>query len=129
MRTKTTDTKAEAVFPPPPVAASKLLVPITSWPEMFREEIITGVEFDAFWYECVEDRVAYFFSWLGEPRSTVLVVWDDEGPTHVECRRIGDLVLSTAESMPIIAELGRAFRNAGLASAKAKPHRTLTKRR
>lgn len=122
MKIKLTDTKAVAAFPPPPIPASALLVPITSWPEMFREETTTRVEFDAFWHECVEDRVAYFFSWLGEPRSTVLVVWDDEGLTHVECRKIGDLVLSTTESMPIIAELGRALRNAGFASARTKLH-------
>lgn len=122
MKTKTTDTKAEAVFPPPPVAASKLLVPITSWPEMFREETTTGVEFDEFWYESIEQDVAYFFRWLGEPRATVLVVWDNEGFTHVECRKIGDLLLSTTESMPIITELGRAFRKTGFATAKNKLH-------
>lgn len=89
---------------------------------MFREETTTGVEFDAFWHESVEQGVAYFFRWLGEPRSTVLVVWDKEGLTHVECRKTGDLYLSTAESMPIIAELGRAFRSAGFASARNKLH-------
>ena len=122
MKIKLTDTKAVATFPSPPIVASELLTPITSWPEMFREETITGVEFDAFWYESIEQGVAYFFRWLGEPRSTVLVVWDDEGLTHVECRKIGDLVLSTTESMPIIVELGRAFRNAGFASARTKLH-------
>lgn len=47
---------------------------------MFREAAITGVEFDLFWYDSVEEGVAYLFSWLGEPRSTVLVVWNDERP-------------------------------------------------
>ena len=118
MKNRLADTKAEATFPSPPIAASELLAPITSWPEMFREETITGVEFDAFWYQSVEEGVAYFFRWLGEPRSTVLAIWDGEGFTHVECRKSGDLPLSTAESMPIIEEIARAIRNGGFDSTK-----------
>ena len=89
-----------------------MLVPITSWPEMYRETTTTGAEFDEFWYETVEDRVAYFFRWLGEPRCTVLAVWDDRGLTHVECRKTGDIVVSATEAAPIVAELTHAFRNA-----------------
>ena len=114
MKSRTTDTETEAVFPPSPVAASELLVPITSWPEMIRETAVTGAEFDLFWYDSVEERVAYFFSWRGEPRATVLVVWDDGGPTHIECRKVGDTVTSESESIPIIAEVTHMFRSAGL---------------
>lgn len=113
MTNKTYDTKARAVFPPAPVGASDFLVPITSWPEMFRETEATGVEFDLFWYDKVEEGVAYFFSWLGEPRSTVLVVWDEDGPTHIECRKGNDLLATEAESMPIIAAITHMFRGAG----------------
>jgi len=49
MTNRTINIEAEAAFPPPPVAASELLVPITSWPEMFRETEMTRVEFDLFW--------------------------------------------------------------------------------
>ncbi|MBN8454647.1 hypothetical protein, partial [Accumulibacter sp.] len=63
--------EATTTFPPPPVVASEALVPITSWPDMFRETAVTGVEFDLFWYDRVNEGVAYFFSWIGEPRSTV----------------------------------------------------------
>lgn len=119
MKIRTTDTEAEASFPHPPVAASEMLVPIVSWPEMHRETAVTGVDFGLFWYESVEECVAYFFRWLGEPRSTVLVVWNDKGPTHIECRKVGDLLLSTTESMPIIAEVNQVFRRAGFWREKA----------
>lgn len=119
MNSRTTDTETKGAFPPPPVAASELLVPITSWPEMIRETAATGVEFDLFWYDSIEERVAYFFSWRGEPRATVLVVWDDGGPTHIECRKVGDTVTSEMESRPIIAEVTHMFRSAGYWGAGA----------
>ena len=110
---KRSDTKLGGDFPPPPVEASELLVPITTWAEMFRETEFTGVKIDEFWYNCVEDGVAYFFSWRGEPRSTVLVIWDNERPTHIECRKSGELLASADESERIIAEVTQLFRNAG----------------
>jgi hypothetical protein len=107
------DAKLEGAFPPPPVKASEFLLPITTWSEMFRETQFTGVEFDEFWYDSVEDGRAYFFRWLGESRSTVLVVWDAERPTHIECRKSGDLLASADEAERIIAEVTLLFRNAG----------------
>jgi hypothetical protein len=100
-------------FPTPPVVGSELLLPITSWHEMHRETEVTKVEFDLFWYDSVNDGVAYFFRWLGEPRATVLVVWNGNGPTQIECRKIGDLLASDAESAPILAEVSQMFRSAG----------------
>ena len=119
MKRRANDTEAKASFLPPPVAASELLVPIASWPEMFRETAITGVEFDLFWYDSVEEGVAYFFSWLGEPRSTVLVVWNDEGTRHIECRKGNDLPATPTECLPIIAEVTQMFRSAGFGREKA----------
>jgi hypothetical protein len=109
----------EADFPPSPIAASGLLEPIRTWVEMVREIEITKVEFDAFWFESVKDGVAYFFRWMGEPRSTILVVWNDDGPTHIECRKVGDLIASEAESRPMIAEITQMFRDAGFGRDKA----------
>jgi len=86
---------------------------------MFRETEVTGVEFDLFWYGAVQDRVAYFFSWFGHPRSTVLVVWTDEGPTHIECRKGNDLLISSTESAPIIADITHVFRRAGFGHGQA----------
>ena len=43
--------------------------------------------------DSVEDCNAYFFRWLGDPRSTVLVVWDKKKPTHIECRKSGDWIM------------------------------------
>lgn len=103
----------EVAFPPSPILASDLLTPIISWSEMLRETEITGVEFDLFWYESVEEGAAYFFRWLGNPRSTVLVVWEDDGPTHIEARSVGDQLVSPAESEPIVAEIMRLFYEAG----------------
>jgi len=77
--------RLDGIFPPPPVKGSKLLAPITTWPDIFREAKVTGIIFDDFWYDSIEERAAYFFRWLGEPRSTVLVVWNDEMPNHIEC--------------------------------------------
>ena len=104
---------SSGTFPSPPIQGSAVLVPITSWPEMHRETELTRVEFELFWYEKVNEGVAYFFRWLGEPRSTVLVVWKDDGPTHIECRSIGDTLLSGEASAPILAEITSAFREAG----------------
>lgn len=113
MKKRTSDTKMEGTFPPPPVKASELLVPITTWSEMFRETEFTGIDFNEFWYDSVEDGMAYFFRWLGEPRSTVLVVWNYESPTHIECRKSVDLLASADEAERIIAEVTQLFRNAG----------------
>jgi hypothetical protein len=85
---------------------------------MLRETEITKVEFDVFWFDSVKDGVAYFFRWLGEPRSTILVVWNNDGPTHIEYRKVGDLIGSEAESMPMIAEITHMFRSAGLGRNK-----------
>lgn len=119
MTNRANDSAAKAEFPPSPVAGSELLVPITSWPAMYRETEITGVEFDLFWYDSVEEGAACFFSWLGEPRSTVLVVWNDQGPTHIECRKGSDLLASPTESLPIIAAVMHMFRSAGFGTEKA----------
>lgn len=80
---------------------------------MHRETKDVGVKFDLFWYESITEGVAYFFRRLSEPRCTVLVVWDNEGPTHVECRKRGDIVLSDDECAPILAEVIDAFRAVG----------------
>jgi hypothetical protein len=80
---------------------------------MLRETAVTNVEFDLFWLESVEAGVAYFFSWLGEPRCTVLVVWNSEQPTHIECRRLNDIEVPATDSLPILLEITQAFRHAG----------------
>ena len=103
----------EGAFPPPPVKGSERLVPITTWAEMFRETQITGVEFDEFWCDRVEAGVAYFFHWLGEPQFTVLVVFDDQGPSLIECRKFCDVLACENESEPIIAEVMQLFSDAG----------------
>lgn len=113
MKIENQDTKANGTFPPAPVKGSASLVPITTWAEMFSETQVTGVNFDEFWYESVEEGVAYFFSWFGNPRSTVLVVWNDKEPTHIECRKVGDQLASEIEAAPIHAEVTQLFRNAG----------------
>ena len=104
---------SETEFPAPPIAGSVLLVPIPSWAEMYRETRITLVDFDLFWYDRVNEGVAYFFRWLGEPRCTVLVVWNDTGPTHIECRKVGDKLASESEAALIVAEVTGLFGNKG----------------
>ena len=122
MSVRANDTQIVPPFPSCPVAAGSLLVPITSWPDMFRETEITGVEFSEFWYESVEDRVAYFFRWLGEPRATVLAIWESKQLTFVECRKSGDVPVSALEAMPIVTEVIRAFQSAGF-SVRHNPSR------
>ena len=80
---------------------------------MFHEIQVTGVEFEEYWDKCVEDGVAYFFSWLGKPRATVLVVLSCEEPTHIECRKIGDLLVTEEELEPVYAEVIKLFQDAG----------------
>ena len=110
-----TDTQADPRFPPPPVEPSDRMVPITTWHEMFIEAGVTGVEFDVFWYEAIEAGLAYFFRWLGVPRATVLVVWNDQGPMHIECRTFGDQPVVASDAAAIVAEVEAQFRAAGLA--------------
>lgn len=104
----------EPQFPPPPIVTPPELAPLVSWAELRREVAEMGLEFDLFWYESVTEEVAYFFRSLLEPRCTVLVVWDEAGITHVECRAKGGALLSDVESAPIVATLVSAFRDAGL---------------
>ena len=113
MRTQIQTEKCKDRFPKSPVLASDLLVPITCWSGIYRESKITGIEFDQFWYESVEEGVAYFFSWHGSPRCTVLVIWDEESFAHIECRTLGDLLVSEQEAAPIVATVAKQFRQAG----------------
>lgn len=98
-------------FPSPPVHGSELLAPITSWEQMHREAMDVGVEFEHFWFDSVQEHVAYFFRWLGQPRATVLVIWQDDRVTHVECRKMGDIAMTESELTPVNAELSRIFMN------------------
>ena len=100
-------------WPRPPVASTGILVPITSWGAMLEEVAVTGVEFDGFWLDCVESRIACLFRWLGEPRATVLATWEDRMLTDVECRGIGDRQLSPAESATIASAVHAQFAHAG----------------
>lgn len=111
--TKLTDIETNDDFPPCPIVASERLTPITSWSEMYRETQTTGVVFEEFWDESVNEGVAYFFRWLGNPRSTVLVVWNDEGPTHIEARTHGDALVLEKVAKQITKEVFRLFRKAG----------------
>jgi hypothetical protein len=69
---------------------------------------------------CVDDSVragtTYFFSWLQEPRSTVLTIFDGSHLTHCECRTRGDRRLAADESLPIMTEVKRLFERAGYAA-------------
>ena len=113
MRRQICPPKGKDGFPDSPVPASDLLVPITCWSEMVCESRITGIEFDQFWYESVKDGVAYFFRWLGAPRSTVLVITYDDLLYHLECRTLGDQLVPRLEAEPIIAEVMKQFQDAG----------------
>ncbi len=113
MRRQIHSPKGKDGFPDSPVPASDLLIPITCWSGMVCESRITGVEFDDFWYESIKDGVCYFFRWLGKPRSTVLVIFDEESPDHIECRTLGDRLVPQMEAEPILAEVVRRFQAAG----------------
>lgn len=99
-------------WPPPPIPTFSPLFPITSWAEMHAETLATGVEFDNFWLESVDAGVAYFFRWLGEPRATVLAIWEGRNLTLVEYRGVGDRDLKPEESLGIVEAVHQAFRNA-----------------
>ena len=116
------DTRCDDRFPVPSLPSPSLLQPIRSWEEMYREVLVTGVEFDAFWYESVSEGAACFFRWMGEPRATVLVVLGPDELSHIECRRRGDVELSPAESLPIILEVTQLFRAVGPGSEPRGPY-------
>ena len=103
-------------FPSCPVAAEEPLVPIMSRLEMVRETQVTGVAFGGFWDDSVRAGTTYFFSWLQEPRSTVLTIFDGSHLTHCECRTRGDRRLAADESLPIMTEVKRLFERAGYAA-------------
>lgn len=73
------------------------------------EARVTGVQFDAFWDACVFDEIAYFFSWFGSVRSTVLVVFEVDSPIYVEVRRAHDIEVVGQAAEPPICEVLRLF--------------------
>lgn len=89
---------------------------------MHRETKTMAIEFDIFWNDSIAEGAAYFFRWLGEPCATVLVVWTDTGPTHIECRKEGDVMLSEAEAAPVVAEVTQLFHKAGYRPAPERSH-------
>ena len=97
-------------FPPIPVAASSLLRPITTWRDSLDESAASGIAFDELRDQSVADGAACFFRWFGSPRATVLVVWDDTGPMHFECRRTEETPLTPSAQVPVVDELSRRFR-------------------
>lgn len=80
---------------------------------MWEETRTTNVEFDAYWLDHVESGAAYFFRWMGQPRATVLAIWDDHGLHVVECRGKGDRELTAEESREVITEVHRQFADEG----------------
>lgn len=109
------DLQLTGVFPHPPIEGDRTLVPIRTWLQMHHEAKETQVEFEYFWYEHVYCEVAYFFSWVGgDVRATVLVVWDCDGPTYIECRKLPDTLMDDEECAPIVNHVIRAFWTVGL---------------
>jgi hypothetical protein len=108
-----TASKSSGDFPPPPIPGNDLLIPITSWEAMYADTQVTGVVFEQFWYDSVQEGVAYFFRWQGEPRATVLIVWTDEGLTHIESRTFDDQEITGDDSKAVIASIIVQFREAG----------------
>lgn len=114
-RWKSNRSERANLFPTPPVTGTARLVPITSWRQMHCEMELTGVEFDEFWHESVNEGVAYFFKWLGEPRGTVLTVFSraERVLTVIEAHKLGDIPMSPDALMPILSEVTQLFREAG----------------
>lgn len=108
---------ADREFPPSPVPPSPVLRPLDAWICVYEECRAMGVAFDAFWYEAVAEGVCYFYRWLGHPRASVLVVFDEKLVKHIECRRKDGAELSADESAPIVAHVAQAFAKAGYSVA------------
>jgi hypothetical protein len=109
LRRLPSDVAIDDSFPPVPVAASSLPKPITTWRDIFDESTASGVAFDELREQSVADSAARLFRWFGSPRATVLVVWDDTGPTPVECRKTVDPPLTPSEQAPVVDEVSRSF--------------------
>ncbi len=80
---------------------------------MHEERKALKVEYGTFWDDSVHAGVAYFFRWLGEPRATVLAVYNGKELTHVEGRKVGDLELSSSEALTITREVVSEFKRHG----------------
>ena len=113
MRSQSQKPKGKDGFPESPIAATDLLIPITSWDGMVCESRITGAELDSFWHERVVDGVCYLYRWLGKPRATVWVIYDDDALRFIECRTLRGRLVPRAEAEPIICEVVKRYRAAG----------------
>ncbi len=101
-------------FPESPLRPHPLLTPLGSVSAIAEDAEKMNIAFETLWIENVYEGVAYFFSWRGEPRATVLIVVNDDRVTHVECQGQGGRKIESNEFQPIGAVLQTLCRHAGL---------------
>ena len=107
------DTPFNTIFPAWALDRTDDLVSIASWRDLHAETEVTGVEIDQFWCESIDDGVAYFFKWLGEPRATVLAVAGEQSLTFVECRQSWDKPVGQLAATEVVSTVVKAFGRAG----------------
>src|SRR5258708_17354727 len=76
-------------FPVSPIRLHPLLKPLNSVSAIAEDAEEMNIAFETLWIENVYESVAYFFSWRGDPRATVLLVIDGNSIAHVECQGAG----------------------------------------
>ena len=100
-------------FPVPPIRFHPLLRPLNSVSAIAEDAEEIGIAFEALWIENVYEEVAYFFSWCGEPRATLLVVINGNAVSHVECQGMGGRKIEGDEFQPIGRVLQELCREGG----------------
>jgi hypothetical protein len=101
-------------FPPPPIKAADLLIPISSAEELIKEHQDFGIPLDNFWMRSVVSpswESAYFFKWCGPVPAIVLTIFGNHHLARVECLGRGDQPMPNRSE--IVANVIQAFAAAG----------------
>lgn len=92
-----------------------MLRPLVSHDELKAEAKVTGIAVERFWINRVSDGVAYFYSWHGEPRSTILVVHEprEREVPFIEVRTFGDMPVEGPHFRQIAESVSSVYSAAG----------------
>jgi hypothetical protein len=109
-----TNAALEHSFPPPPVRGSDLLVPLLSPEDMARDAMEMNIPYEPWDDEEVRAHVAYFFSWRGIERATVLTVFvPNKELTNFECQAYSEASVMPSTLKAIHDTVTKLFRAAG----------------
>jgi hypothetical protein len=101
-------------FPVPPIQGTDLLIPIASAEDLLREHKEMEIVFDNCWMSGVISwNTAYFFRWSGEIPAVVLVIFERNRLTHIECLTRGGSPVPTPQRSTILSSVVQSFEDEG----------------